>query len=140
MKQGWEIKKLGEISEYFNGLTYSPRDVSDKGTIVLRSSNIQNNELDFSDLVRVNVNIKEKLFLKEGDIFYSNKSERYFDKSERYINYMVSFTNKLYEKYSQQAQIGVTKSTDIKSSEEDSHNKTFSTTDEIGRASCRERV
>ncbi len=37
MKQGWEIKKLGEVAEYFNGLTYSPKDVSDKGTIVLRS-------------------------------------------------------------------------------------------------------
>ena len=56
------------------------------------------------------------------------------NKIERYINYMVSFTNKLYEKYSQQAQIGVTKSTDIKSSEEDSHNKTFSTTDDMRNA------
>ena len=27
--------KLSEISEYFNGLTYSPGDVSKKGTIVL---------------------------------------------------------------------------------------------------------
>jgi len=88
MKQGWEIKKLGEVSEYFNGLTYSPRDVSDKGTIVLRSSNIQNDELDFSDLVRVNVNIKEKLFLKESDILMCsrNGSQRLVGKTAPILN------------------------------------------------------
>jgi type I restriction enzyme S subunit len=73
MKQGWEIKKLGEVAEYFNGLTYSPKDVSNNGTIVLRSSNIQNDVLDFSDIVRVNVDIKEKLFLKEGDILMCSR-------------------------------------------------------------------
>ncbi len=88
MKKGWEIKKLGEVSEYFNGLTYSPKDVSDKGTIVLRSSNIQNDELDFSDLVRVNVNIKEKLFLKEGDILMCsrNGSQRLVGKTAPILN------------------------------------------------------
>lgn len=84
----WVIKKLGEVSEYFNGLTYSPKDVSDKGTIVLRSSNIQNDELDFSDLVRVNVNIKEKLFLKEGDILMCsrNGSQRLVGKTAPILN------------------------------------------------------
>lgn len=88
MKEGWEIKKLGEVSEYFNGLTYSPKDVSDKGTIVLRSSNIQNDELDFSDLVRVNVNIKERLFLKEGDILMCsrNGSQRLVGKTAPILN------------------------------------------------------
>lgn len=88
MKQGWEIKNLGAVSEYFNGLTYSPKDVSDKGTIVLRSSNIQNDELDFSDLVRVNVDIKEKLFLKEGDILMCsrNGSQRLVGKTAPIIN------------------------------------------------------
>ena len=86
--KGWEIKELGEVSEYFNGLTYSPKDVSDKGTIVLRSSNIQNDELDFSDLVRVNVNIKEKLFLKEGDILMCsrNGSQRLVGKTAPILN------------------------------------------------------
>jgi len=88
LPKGWEIKKLGEVSEYFNGLTYSPKDVSDKGTIVLRSSNIQNDELDFSDLVRVNVNIKEKLFLKEGDILMCsrNGSQRLVGKTAPILN------------------------------------------------------
>ena len=88
MKECWEIKKLGEVSEYFNGLTYSPKDVSDNGTIVLRSSNIQNDELDFSDIVRVNVRIKEKLFVKEGDILMCsrNGSQRLVGKTAPILN------------------------------------------------------
>lgn len=88
LPKGWEMKRLGEVSEYFNGLTYSPKDVSDKGTIVLRSSNIQNDELDFSDLVRVSVNVKEKLFLKEGDILMCsrNGSQRLVGKTAPILN------------------------------------------------------
>ena len=88
LPKGWEIKKLGEVAEYFNGLTYSPKDVSDKGTIVLRSSNVQNDELDFSDIVRVSVNIKEKLFVKEGDILMCsrNGSQRLVGKTAPILN------------------------------------------------------
>ena len=52
-----KIVKLSDIAEYWNGLTYKPTDVSKEGTIVLRSSNIQNSQLDFEDVVRVNCNI-----------------------------------------------------------------------------------
>jgi len=65
MPKGWEIKKLGEVADYFIGLTYSPKDVSDKGIIVLRSSNVQNGVLDFADIIRVNKTIKEGLKVKE---------------------------------------------------------------------------
>jgi type I restriction enzyme S subunit len=74
MKKGWELKKLGEISEYFNGLTYSPKNVSEKGMVVLRSSNVQNDELDFSDIVRVNLSVKEKLTVKNGDILMCSRN------------------------------------------------------------------
>lgn len=74
MKEGWEIKTLKEIADYFIGLTYSPKDVSDKGTIVLRSSNVQNGELDFTDIVRVNKKIKESLKVKEGDILMCSRN------------------------------------------------------------------
>lgn len=70
----WETKKLGEISEYFNGLTYSPKDVSNKGIIVLRSSNVQNDELNFSDVVRVNCLVKEKLKVRDGDILMCSRN------------------------------------------------------------------
>jgi type I restriction enzyme S subunit len=74
MREGWEIKKLGEVANYFIGLTYSPKDVSEKGTIVLRSSNIQKGKLDFSDIVRVSKTIKEALKVKEGDILMCSRN------------------------------------------------------------------
>lgn len=61
-------KTLKEVAEYFIGLTYKPSDVSNSGTIVLRSSNIQGNQLDFKDIVRVSINVSEKKKVKEGDI------------------------------------------------------------------------
>lgn len=73
-KQGWEEKKLCDVSDYYNGLTYKPTDVNYKGWIVLRSSNIQNNKLDLSDLVRVNIPIKDKLKVKKGDIIMCSRN------------------------------------------------------------------
>ncbi|PDS24197.1 restriction endonuclease subunit S [Flavobacterium branchiophilum] len=65
----WEKKKLGEIGECFIGLTYSPNDVVESGgTLVLRSSNVQNATLAFYDNVYVKANISEKNFVKENDI------------------------------------------------------------------------
>lgn len=59
---------LKDIASYIIGLTYKPSDVSETGTIVLRSSNIQNNLLDFKDIVRVNVDIKDNKYVQDGDI------------------------------------------------------------------------
>ncbi len=73
-ENGWEEKKLKDVAEYFNGLTYSPKNVSDEGIIVLRSSNVQNDKLDFSDLVRVNLNVKEKIIVKDGDILMCSRN------------------------------------------------------------------
>lgn len=73
-EKGWEVKKLGEVAIATTGITYSPDDVSDKGTVVLRSSNIQENLLDFSDVVRVNKEIKDKYIAKEGDILMCSRN------------------------------------------------------------------
>ena len=73
-EEGWEEKKMKEVAEYFNGLTYSPKDVSNEGIIVLRSSNVQNDELDFKDIVRVNLNVKEKIIVKDGDILMCSRN------------------------------------------------------------------
>ncbi len=59
---------LKDIASYIIGLTYKPSDVCETGTIVLRSSNIQNNLLDFKDIVRVNVDIKDNKYVQDGDI------------------------------------------------------------------------
>ena len=63
-----------EISESFIGLTYKPSDVSENGTLVLRSSNIQNSTLVFDDNVRVNTEIREKLYVKENDILMCSRN------------------------------------------------------------------
>ena len=34
----WEVRKLTDVTYSYSGLTYSPTDVQDKGTFVLRSS------------------------------------------------------------------------------------------------------
>ena len=36
----WEQRKLTEFVEFFSGLTYTPNDVQENGTLVLRSSNV----------------------------------------------------------------------------------------------------
>ncbi len=71
---GWKTVKLCETADYFIGLTYAPKDVSDRGIIVLRSSNIQNDRLDFSDIVRVNRSIKRDLLVKHGDILMCSRN------------------------------------------------------------------
>ena len=72
--KGLEKVLLSDIAEYFNGLTYSPENVSENGTIVLRSSNIQNSQLDFADTVRVDCNIKEKMYVKDNDILMCSRN------------------------------------------------------------------
>ena len=59
---------LKEVASYRIGLTYKPTDVADEGIVVLRSSNIQENELDFNDVVRVKVKVDKKKIVNDGDI------------------------------------------------------------------------
>ncbi len=67
-REGWEVKKLGEIGECIIGLTYTPENVKESGTLVLRSSNVQNNILKYEDNVYVDSKIPEKLITRENDI------------------------------------------------------------------------
>lgn len=66
----WEVKRLKYLGEAIIGLTYSPDDVVDRedGTLVLRSSNVQNKKLAFEDNVYVNKLVPEKLKTQLGDI------------------------------------------------------------------------
>ena len=66
--ESWEWVRVGDISESYIGLTYKPSDVSEKGWIVLRSSNIQDGKIDYNDIVRVNVDVPTKLHVRENDI------------------------------------------------------------------------
>ena len=80
----WKKHSLGEIGETIIGLTYKPSDVVDNnGIIVFRSSNIKNGMIDYSDLVRVNKYIKDKIITKENDILVCarNGSQRLIGKN-----------------------------------------------------------
>lgn len=71
----WEIKKVKFTGKAIIGLTYSPNDIIDKGgSIVLRSTNIQNGVLDLSDKVRVNSSISEKLKIRKGDVLLCSRN------------------------------------------------------------------
>ena len=64
----WQWVRLGEIGETNIGLTYSPNNISSNGVVVLRSGNIQNGKIDYSDIVKVNLEIPENKFCRKGDI------------------------------------------------------------------------
>jgi restriction endonuclease S subunit len=63
--------QLGDVGIYIRGLTYSTNDVVEqKGTIVMRSNNIDNGSLlDYNNnIVRVNKQISQEQQLQNGDI------------------------------------------------------------------------
>ena len=66
--EDWEVRSLGEIAETFTGLTYSPKDVYEYGTLVLRSSNIKDEHLCYEDNVYVQMDIPDRAIVREGDI------------------------------------------------------------------------
>ncbi|MGL5715500.1 MAG: restriction endonuclease subunit S [Paraclostridium sp.] len=70
----WESKKLGELGQSIIGLTYSPDDVVDNGVLVLRSSNIKNNKIVYTDNVFVNMKIQEKIITRENDILICSRN------------------------------------------------------------------
>lgn len=72
----WEIIKMKRIGKCRNGLTYSPNDIvsSEDGTLVLRSSNIKNGQLVYTDNVYVNREISNELMVHEGDILICSRN------------------------------------------------------------------
>jgi type I restriction enzyme S subunit len=64
----WEIKRLKFVGIAKNGLTYKPENVCANGTLVLRATNIQNNEIILEDNVYVNCEISEEIILRKKDL------------------------------------------------------------------------
>ena len=64
----WFEKELNELGNMINGLTYSPNDIREEGLLVLRSSNIQNGQIDLSDSVFVKSEIKGANLTEPDDI------------------------------------------------------------------------
>jgi type I restriction enzyme S subunit len=72
----WVVCRFKYIAQAIIGLTYSPDDVvnDESGTLVLRSSNIQNGELDLADTVRVTRGIPNHLYVHTGDILVCSRN------------------------------------------------------------------
>lgn len=72
----WEITKLKFIGESLIGLTYSPDDIVDEneGILVLRSSNIQNNNLSLENNVYVKKEIPTQILTRIGDILICSRN------------------------------------------------------------------
>ena len=67
--EAWEQRKLDDEVEFYNGLTYTPADtVESGGTLVLRSSNVQNGEIVTDDNVYVKSDVVNSINVQVGDI------------------------------------------------------------------------
>ena len=87
-KPGVEMKTISDVAKSFTGLTYKPENVSDSGTLVLRSSNIDEDVLTFDDKVFVQMDIPERAIVKENDILICvrNGSKRLVGKAAMITN------------------------------------------------------
>ena len=73
--KGWQTKSLDEICEAIStGITYKPDNVADFGTIVLRSSNIQNSSLVLDDIVRIDMPLKPSQYVQKNDIIMCSRN------------------------------------------------------------------
>lgn len=65
----WKLSGLSDEVEFYNGLTYSPSDVvKEDGTLVLRSSNVQEGEISLHDNVYVHSEVVNCSNVCIGDI------------------------------------------------------------------------
>ncbi|HGF7172948.1 TPA: restriction endonuclease subunit S [Enterococcus faecium] len=66
--EAWEQRKLDDVVEFYSGLTYSPDNVQEDGTFVLRSSNVKNGEIIDADNVYVSHEVVNSGNVQEGDV------------------------------------------------------------------------
>ena len=73
---GWEVSRIKYCGEYQNGLTYTPQNLCDEneGTLVLRSSNVQNGKIVYDDNVYVNCEIPDKAKIRKNDILICSRN------------------------------------------------------------------
>ncbi len=67
----WDIRRARFISQLWHGMSYTPKDIvsEDDGVLVLRASNIQDNQFAFDDNVYIlKDRIPEIKMIKKGDI------------------------------------------------------------------------
>ncbi|USJ87124.1 restriction endonuclease subunit S [Lactiplantibacillus pentosus] len=64
----WEQRKFTDLTKIYSGLTYSPNDIRETGTLVIRSSNIQNNKIVSADNVYVQSDIVNSINVSVDDV------------------------------------------------------------------------
>ena len=92
----WKEVALKDIGTFYRGHSYNSTNVVDNGLLVLRSNNIQNNVLDFSEdgLQFVDKDCKKELELQKNDIVIcmSNGTRSLVGKSAEYTG---NYANRL---------------------------------------------
>lgn len=68
MKQGWEIKKLGEVATYVNGYAFKPEHWGVTGVPIIRIQNLNNLKAEFN---YCESDIPQKFVVENGDILIS---------------------------------------------------------------------
>lgn len=64
----WKINRLLSITTVYSGLTYKPEDIQTSGTLVLRSSNIQEGKIIKKDCVYVNSSVVNSINVEKKDV------------------------------------------------------------------------
>lgn len=64
----WEQRKLKNLVDFYSGLTYHPENIREKGTFVIRSSNIKDGQLVTGDNIFVAPEIVNSTYVKKDDI------------------------------------------------------------------------
>jgi type I restriction enzyme S subunit len=72
----WVMTRLKFVGDVIIGLSYKPDNIVEEhnGTLVMRSSNVQDGKSSFLDNVYVNTTIPEKLRTREGDILICSRN------------------------------------------------------------------
>ena len=68
MPADWSIRALEDIGHCLIGLTYDPKNIDSDGVLVLRSSNIRDNSLQFEDNIYVEMEIPDRIIVREDDL------------------------------------------------------------------------
>lgn len=92
-KEGWEVRKLGDVGKCWRGVSYDPatdlfESDSEKSVRLFRSNNVQNDLIDLDGLQFVNRSrVKDVQYLKDNDIVIcmANGSKQLVGKSAFFI-------------------------------------------------------
>ena len=72
----WKMSRIKFHGDVLIGLSFNKEDIleDDQGTLVLRSSNVQDGRVSFKDSIWVKTEVPEKLRIKNGDILICSRN------------------------------------------------------------------